>query len=157
MLRRDASIVRNGRKAVHATILIVDDDATVRAVLGRALRAAGYHVVQASSAESALASLDRGPVDVVLADLVMPQTDGIRLIERARAAHPGVLCALMTGEPDAAARADLVESPICVLPKASSIVEFLEMVRTLVARAGGEVSFPVTCLAPASPTASDLP
>jgi DNA-binding NtrC family response regulator len=127
---------------VRATILIVDDDATVREVLGRALSAAGYDVVEASSADTALALLKQRPVDVMLADLVMPKDDGLWLIGQVTTTYPDVLCVLMTGEPEAAGRPDFAELSVSVLPKPCGTAEFLDMVHTLVARAWGRGARP---------------
>jgi two-component system cell cycle sensor histidine kinase/response regulator CckA len=59
-------------------ILVVDDEQAVLTLTGRMLEAAGYGVLEASSAREALRLLERRdpPVDLVLTDVVMPETDG---------------------------------------------------------------------------------
>jgi CheY-like chemotaxis protein len=66
------------------TILVVDDD--VRRSAARALRARGYHVIEAGSGALALEQLAAGTrVDLLLTDVVMPGMDGRQLAEAARA------------------------------------------------------------------------
>ncbi|MBK1842557.1 response regulator [Azospirillum sp. YIM B02556] len=54
------------------TVLVVDDDADVRAVAVQAVGALGYRVLEADGAAAALALLDRQPVDLLFTDIVMP-------------------------------------------------------------------------------------
>ena len=54
------------------TVLVVDDDADVRAVALQAVAALGYRVLEADGAEAALTLLDRQPVDLLFTDIVMP-------------------------------------------------------------------------------------
>ncbi|MDZ7780216.1 MAG: ATP-binding protein [Gemmatimonadota bacterium] len=60
------------------TILVVEDDDAVRALLVRILRGAGYEVLEASDAETAVAALRAcdGDVDLLLTDVVLPDTSG---------------------------------------------------------------------------------
>jgi adenylate cyclase len=64
------------------SILVVDDDPIVRALLSRALRADGHEVQTADNGTQALAVLERARVDVVLLDIVMPDLDGIAVLDR---------------------------------------------------------------------------
>jgi len=59
-------------------ILVVDDEQVVLTLTGRMLRAVGYGVLEASSAREALRLLERRdpPIDLVITDVVMPETDG---------------------------------------------------------------------------------
>lgn len=64
-------------------VLIVDDSASMRAVVKKTLAAAGYAVetcLEAQNGAEALAILHREPVDVVLSDLHMPEMDGLELL-----------------------------------------------------------------------------
>jgi two-component system nitrogen regulation response regulator GlnG len=70
----------------QSTILVADDEASVRWVLAKALEGAGHTVVQAGDGREALAVLtERGP-DLAFVDLRMPEIDGLALLERAHAA-----------------------------------------------------------------------
>lgn len=79
-------------------LLLVDDHPVVRDGLRGQLEARpGFVVVgEAGSADEALAVLHRRGVDVVLTDLRMPGTDGLRLVAAIRAAHPGVEILVLT-------------------------------------------------------------
>ena len=65
------------------TILIVDDDASARYGLRRALEHK-YRIAEADSANAAREALDRERPDVVLLDLVMPEEDGLSLLKTMR-------------------------------------------------------------------------
>jgi two-component system, sensor histidine kinase and response regulator len=77
------------------TILIVDDEATVRDLCTRALK--GYRLLQAGSGEAALAFFDKGGIDVILTDVMMPGMDGIELLKRIKEKDPTVVVIVMTG------------------------------------------------------------
>jgi signal transduction histidine kinase len=66
-------------------ILVVDDEKIVRELLGRMLREQGYEVHVAGSAREARAL--HGPWDLLLTDVVMPETDGVRLSKQIEARH----------------------------------------------------------------------
>jgi len=55
------------------TILLVDDDISLRSVLAEVLRAKGYEVVEAADGREALNCFDRKPTDLVVTDLIMPE------------------------------------------------------------------------------------
>jgi two-component system response regulator RegX3 len=69
---------------VDTCIFLVDDDRGVTDALGGALRAEGFHVAVANSADDALASFDRVRPDVVLLDLVLPDTSGFEVCRKIR-------------------------------------------------------------------------
>ena len=63
------------------TILIVDDEASQRKLLGGYLLSVGYDVVEAASAEEMLQTLARAAPDLILLDLELPGTDTLHLLE----------------------------------------------------------------------------
>jgi signal transduction histidine kinase len=70
----------------QASVLLVDDEAGVRAVAGRVLEGCGYRVVTAGSGEEALARCLEGlEPDLVITDVVMPGINGDQLVARLRA------------------------------------------------------------------------
>ena len=72
-------------------VLAVDDERDALGLLAEALEAAGARVRTASSAQEALAALDAGMPDVLIADLGMPNVDGFDFIDRVRThPNPGV-------------------------------------------------------------------
>ncbi len=81
-------------------VLLVDDDATVRASLSEALRDRDTEVCGAESAEAALAQLDQLQPEVVLTDVRMPGLDGIELLRLLRQRCPGADVILMSAYDD---------------------------------------------------------
>src|ERR1700749_1170292 len=73
------------------TILIVDDSATDRHLAGAIARQTeGWQTVFASNGKEALAALQRQTPDVVLTDMLMPEMDGVELVQTIRIKHPMV-------------------------------------------------------------------
>ncbi|MHB0929656.1 MAG: response regulator transcription factor, partial [Candidatus Nanopelagicales bacterium] len=69
---------------MDAHILVVDDEAGVREMVGDALRFAGYRVTVAADAVAALSTLHKSPVDLMIADVNMQGMDGYELLKRLR-------------------------------------------------------------------------
>jgi len=63
-----------------ASILLIDDDAALRAVTTEILREAGYTVDEAPDGKSALELYEAGQHDLVITDIAMPDMDGLELI-----------------------------------------------------------------------------
>ncbi|HEX4080675.1 MAG TPA: response regulator [Rhizomicrobium sp.] len=69
-------------------VLIIDDDAQMRATMRRILTSAGHRVVEAADGREGLAAFQSHAPDVVVTDLVMPEKEGIEtIIELRRANH----------------------------------------------------------------------
>jgi PAS domain S-box-containing protein len=81
------------------TILVVEDDADLRAYVSELLRDLNYRVIAASSAQAALTILlqEEPKVDLLLTDVVMPGINGRELGRRARQIRPGIKILYMTG------------------------------------------------------------
>ncbi len=84
------------------TILLVEDDEAVRALLVRQLEELGYRVLDAANGEAALALDDQvdGHIDVLLSDIVMPGMRGPELARALKARHPQLAVLLMSGYAD---------------------------------------------------------
>jgi twitching motility two-component system response regulator PilH len=73
------------RKTTHgARILVVDDSATIRAVLGRMLEVDGYEVVRAADGESALEMARAEPPAMIFLDIVLPGMNGFAVLRALR-------------------------------------------------------------------------
>jgi CheY-like chemotaxis protein len=84
-------------------ILVVDDDAAVRAVTAEMLRQIGYGVAEAASGQAALDALARGEIyELAIVDIAMPGLNGIETVRRARERWPGLRVLYVTGYADAA-------------------------------------------------------
>ena len=66
------------------TVLVVDDSSAMRALLGVALRSAGYTVVEARDGREALGAFAGGPPDLVVSDCIMPVMDGISFVREVK-------------------------------------------------------------------------
>jgi two-component system nitrogen regulation response regulator GlnG len=111
-------------------VWVVDDDASIRWVLDRALRRGGLAPSTFERADAALAALAAARPDVLLTDVRMPGTNGMRLLEIARLEHPDLPVIVMTAHSDlehavAAYRGGAFE----YLPKPFDIDEAVALVR----------------------------
>ena len=81
-------------------ILVVDDDSGVREALAEFLLSLGYVVVAVENGEDALAEFEKNVFDVVMADLIMPNMDGMELLRRIREIkNQEVIFLMITGHP----------------------------------------------------------
>lgn len=79
-----------------ATILVVDDDESLRRVTQVQLQQAGFTVEAASSGKQAVEMLEGKPIDLVLTDMKMPGMTGLELLRTVQQSHPETLVILMT-------------------------------------------------------------
>ncbi len=79
-----------------ARILLVDDDKLARALYGDFLTGAGHHVDAVPSAAAALSALEGGAYDVVVADLILPESDGLQLLEQIKSHYPDTEVVIIT-------------------------------------------------------------
>jgi len=79
-----------------ATLLLADDDRSIRTHLTRFLESLGHRVLAAGDGLAALARLAAEPVDLVLSDVRMPGLDGVELLRAVRERRPDALVILMT-------------------------------------------------------------
>jgi putative two-component system response regulator len=78
-------------------ILVIDDDAAVRDVIGEMLVIAGYEVVAAATAAEALELFMDEGIGLVVTDIVMPDVSGLELLEAMRLHRPSLPIVLVTG------------------------------------------------------------
>jgi two-component system response regulator PilR (NtrC family) len=77
-------------------ILVIDDEPSMRELLGIMLRKEGFAVEVAESRATAAVALARGPVDMVITDVKLPDGDGIEILRHLRAASPETVVLVMT-------------------------------------------------------------
>lgn len=78
-------------------VLVVDDEESIRELLMKALTLAEYAVEAVGAARTALDLLRRDRWDLLIADLRMPEMDGLSLIKEARRLHPALPVIIITG------------------------------------------------------------
>ena len=66
------------------SILVVDDSASLRQVVGIALKGAGYDVIEACDGKDALSKLDGRKIHLIISDVNMPNMDGIAFLKATR-------------------------------------------------------------------------
>lgn len=116
-------------------ILCVDDNEQALSVRKFLLETRGYRVLSALTAGEAMEHFERGGIDLVICDLVMPNTDGNELVARMKQRSPEVPAMLISGAVRSFERAHAADA---FLPKGQcSPVEVLERVRLMVARKRG--------------------
>jgi putative nucleotidyltransferase with HDIG domain len=82
-------------------ILVVDDEAPVRGIVAALLERSGYTAITASGANEAIELLAQDPTySLVLSDIMMPGTDGLALLDRISADHPGLPVIMFTAVHD---------------------------------------------------------
>jgi len=73
-------------------ILVVDDEPQIRDILRRKLEKSGYGVWEAANGQEAIDELRAGKFDLVLADILMPEKDGLEVIMFIQREQPSVKC-----------------------------------------------------------------
>ncbi|HEX2218348.1 MAG TPA: response regulator [Gemmatimonadales bacterium] len=123
------------------TVLVVDDEDIVRALVARSLRDAGYQVMQANHGEAAIELLEReaAAVDLVICDLVMPVLGGREVAEWMKEHCPAVRLLFISGYPRNYLQAhDLFDPSVPLLRKPFLPSRLLEEVEELVAGMRGQ-------------------
>jgi CheY-like chemotaxis protein len=116
----------------YVTALVVDDERISRHVASRMLRELGLRVLEADGAEEALDvfRISQHPIDLVLLDVVMPETDGVELAERILAHRPGQRIIFMSAHSaEVLAEHGLQDLDVIFLAKPYTMDELLSKVR----------------------------
>jgi DNA-binding response OmpR family regulator len=80
------------------TILIADDDASVRKALGRVLEEEGYQIIVAADGREVLERFESGPVDLLVLDIGLPVKNGWNTFERITRRAPALPIIIITGK-----------------------------------------------------------
>jgi two-component system cell cycle sensor histidine kinase/response regulator CckA len=116
------------------TILLVEDEATVRAVAERALTRHGYTVLIAENGEAALEILASEPaIDLMISDVVMPTMDGPTTARAARASHPDLPILFISGYAEEQLRQSIDLDRVGFLAKPFSVQQLAEAARAALA------------------------
>ena len=132
----DASRARERERHGQETLLIVEDEPSVRNLVASALRRDGYLLLLASSAEEALTVADahEGPIDLLLTDAVMPGRSGVELANVMAARRPGIPVIIMSGYTEATLDVPGLKEPIALLQKPFTPRELRRRIREVLDR-----------------------
>ena len=119
-----------------ATVLIVDDDESLRGLMNRVLVRNGYRVLEANSGERAVAMAEEsiGRIDLLLSDVVMGEMSGRELASSLQAKNPSMLILLVSGTADQRVIADLVPGTAAFLKKPFKPSQLIDQVHDLLSR-----------------------
>ena len=135
----DSSV--SGARGGRETILVVDDEETVRIAVRRILQRSGYRVIVAESGVEALAELasQGGQIALVLTDMVMPRMGGRELVEQVTRTYPGVRIVCMSGyTEDATLRLGQLAGEQAFVAKPFTIAELTATIRQVLDAAVAE-------------------
>ena len=126
-----------------ATLLLVEDEASVRAIVREMLVASGFTVLEAATGPEALSVAQRAsrPIDLVITDVVLPGMSGGELAERMRAERPALRVLFTSGHSDEAiGRHGVSRTDSTFLQKPFTYEAFVDKVREALARPEGSSS-----------------
>ncbi len=124
------------------SVLVVEDEESVRQFAERVLKQCGYKVLSAANAAEAINVLQQQdrPIDLLLTDIIMPGMTGIELTERVKALRPDILVLYMTGyAPSTVTRHGQVDSATQLLVKPFSPEVLSQAVRRVLDHVKGAV------------------
>jgi len=85
----------------HPSVMVVDDESSVRQLVRRILEPAGYQVTEAKDGPEACAAIERDqPLDLLISDFMMPTLTGAEVARRFRFAQPDLKVLFVTGFAD---------------------------------------------------------
>ena len=114
------------------TVLLAEDEESVRALAARILRQQGYTVLEAQDGEAAIeiAREFAGDIDLVVTDVVMPGISGRTLVSRLEETRPGIRSLFISGYTDSAiVHHGLLDSDVAFLQKPFTMESLLRKVR----------------------------
>jgi two-component system nitrogen regulation response regulator GlnG len=113
-----------------STVLVADDDAGIRTVIGQALERSGYQVRVTSNAATLWRWISDGQGDVVITDVVMPDENGLDLIPRIRKIRPELRVIVMSAQNTLLTAVKATErGAFEYLPKPFDLNELISVVR----------------------------
>lgn len=86
-----------GEGSDRPSILIIDDDQSLRKTLGDILRAMGYETAAAANGMEGLALMRKNPLNIALIDIGLPDISGVEVMKRIKADYPSTEVIILTG------------------------------------------------------------
>ncbi len=135
-IREDASdSLKLDQLRGRETILLVEDDESVREFVSGALKRFGYSVIEALNSPDGLKQLEtqKEQIDLVITDLIMPEMGGKELAEKAKQAVPECKILFISGySEDLLFKEDSCRENMHFLPKPFTIFELAQKVRSII-------------------------
>jgi CheY-like chemotaxis protein len=137
--RRERKEVADGKARMSGTtlprVLVADDESSIRLLVSRVLKRAGFEPVEATDGQDAIEHLDAGEYDVLVLDLMMPRVDGFGVVEHLIETQPRMMekTVVMTAFPKAAAK-ERLHHLCCIISKPFEVAELVSLVRECAAR-----------------------
>ena len=78
------------RETATMHVLIVDDEPTIREACAKVAQMSGMHATTVATAEEAVEVIENTEIDIMLTDLMLPQTSGLELLKRVHESHPAL-------------------------------------------------------------------
>lgn len=88
---------RNNPDKSECSVLLIDDDATFARIFSKELKRLNYRVDHVDGGQQGLEAVSRGPYDVVLLDIFMPEMDGLTVLQKIREKQPETPVIMLTG------------------------------------------------------------
>ena len=133
-----------GRSAPEPLVLVVDDEASVRQALERALRLEGFAVATAAGGRAALEEVAARPPAVVVLDVMMPDLDGVSVVRRMRADGVDVPVCILSARDEVDDRvAGLQAGADDYLVKPFALAELTARLNALLRRRGSKAAGPI--------------
>jgi DNA-binding NtrC family response regulator len=115
------------------SVLLIEDDESLREFLRVTLVGAGYAVAEAINGRQGVKAFRKSPTDLVVTDVYMPERDGLEVIEALRRSHPRVKVLAISGASGTMGYFSLAQSlgAVAVLQKPFGSSAFLKLVEQL--------------------------
>lgn len=125
--------LRRRSEGGSTTLLVVDDEKDVRAVLAEALQGRGRRILQAENGHEAVRWATSTDVDLVVLDLLMPEMDGVETFRRIHAARPDLPVVIVTAHSESDLMLKVLEiGPFTVLQKPLDVEKLRKVVDLII-------------------------
>ena len=125
-------------------ILVVDDEEIIRVTFSMALRHYGFRALEARNVEQAKELIQAFHFSAILSDVLLPDGDGVEILEAAHQRDPSTPVIMMTGFPTSRSKVKARElNAYAYLRKPITIEEVIEIIREAVGLKGNQIDHPI--------------